>query len=605
MLSGHLQEELNRNQLLSMRLQEAEKKLAMQDKTTKRERAELEDRCKKKEKRISLMEENLRELDFEMRTKQKRLEKLNLYSQRIEKNLPPNMNVSDLLPSQEDKYTMTSQYLLESQLELAPIEEQRFALPPTRSQAQSSNSTNYTRASFQTGQDAYPPTQASDTSMYTRKHNYDISSALYPTMTHSETGNCSDSDMMPTLHTSSDLTSFTTQAPSIDAKSSPHTSDLISPPMPHTFPDPPLSTIKEISASTNKSPLKAQNPRALHQTNTPVNVQLNPLQHSLPDSQKPRDNQIDSTKKEMLLQRLKQIDSSSTNQSLPTDSLASSKNQSLPTDSLASSKNQSLPIDSLAPNKNQSLPTDSLASSKNQSLPIDSLASSKNQQLQPENLEMQTNYLRQDETSGSDTPVSHQFDSTGSKGRKKKTFALDDLFSSSSAQSSDTKLLQGSNMDPGLFSAPRQDSPLFSQDKQNGLAPQEQRQARREEGLALQQNLSSKANHLLGEDTHDIGRKPSVVENMYHGKPAYSTEDDFYGSKLRKTSPEKTSHAFNLETDSEKSQAAQHGRRAREINSPTNSGKNYFWENSVAPNPHKPSAPVVDDVDDDLEVIQL
>ena len=566
MLSGHLQEELNRNQLLSMRLQEAEKKLAMQDKTTKRERAELEDRCKKKEKRISLMEENLRELDFEMRTKQKRLEKLNLYSQRIEKNLPPNMNVSDLLPSQEDKYTMTSPYLLESQLELAPIEEQRFALPPTRSQAQSSNSTNYTRASFQTGQDAYPPTQASDTSMYTRKHNYDISSALYPTMTHSETGNCSDSDMMPTLHTSSDLTSFTTQAPSIDAKSSPHTSDLISPPIPHTFPDPPLSTIKEISASTNKSPLKAQNPRALHQTNTPVSAQLNPLQHSLPDSQKPRDNQIDSTKKEMLLQRLKQIDSSSTDQSLP--------------------------IDSLAP-------------SKNQSLPIDSLASSNNQQPQPENLEMQTNYLRQDETSGSDTPVSHQFDSTGSKGRKKKTFALDDLFSSSSAQSSDTKLLQGSNMDPGLFSAPRQDSPLFSQDKQNGLAPQEQRQARREEGLALQQNLSSKANHLLGEDTHDIGRKPSVVENMYHGKPAYSTEDDFYGSKLRKTSPEKTSHAFNLETDSEKSQAAQHGRRAREINSPTNSGKNYFWENSVAPNPHKPSAPVVDDVDDDLEVIQL
>ena len=545
MLSIHLQEELNRNQLLSTRLQEAERKLAMQDKTTKRERAELEDRCKKKEKRISLMEQNLREIDFEMRTKRKQLEKLNLYSQRIEKNLPPNMNMSDLLPSQEDSCTMTSP-LLEYQLAhdrgQAPVEEERFSIPPTRSQAQSSSSTNYTRASSYMAQMQPDTTHASEVSMYPKKQPYDLTSALYPTLTYSETGNCSESDTMPTLHTSSDLTSLTTRVTPTEAKSS---SDLLSPPMPLAFPDPPLSTIKEISSNTNESPVKARNPK-MPKTTTLANAQLNPIQLNFPDNPKPRNQQIDPTKKEMLLHSLKQIDSSSNDKSLPTDFLASSESQS---------------------------------------------------DRQPDNLGTQTLSLRQGDTSESDTPVNPQFESGGNKVKKKKTFALDDLFSSSSAQSSETKL-HGSNMDPALFTA-RQDSPLlFSQDKQK-LVPQEQ-------GLNPKKKLSSKANNLLGEDSLEMGMKASIVDNMYLGKPAYSTEDDFYGSKQRRVSPNKTSHGFLSETQPEKPQGAQHGRRAGESNSPTDSAKNYFWENSVAAsNTHKPSAAPVDDVDDDLEVIQL
>ena len=545
MLSLHLQEELNRNQLLTNQLLEAERKFKMQEKTNKREKAELEDRCKKRERRISLMEQTLKENDSEMRTRQKQLQKLNLYSQRIDKNLPTNMNISDLFPSQEERCTMTSplhlEYLQSHDRGQVPVEEERFTLPPTLSQAQSINSTNYTRASFQMGQMQPDTTQPTEMSMYPKKQHFDLTSSLYPTMTHSETGNYSESDTMPTLHTSSDLT----HATSIEAKSS---SDLVSPPMPHTFPDPPLSTIKEISSSKNTSPIKSQNPKMpIPQTNTQVNTQVKTqlnIQQKFPANPCPKNQQSDSTKKEMLLQRLKQIDSSTSNPSLPTEPLTSSKSQS---------------------------------------------------DRQPDNLEIETHSLQQRDTSESDTPLNRQLESGGYKGRKKKTFALDDLFSSSFAQSSETKL-HGSNMDPALFSAPRQDSPLlFSQDKPKELLPQEL-------SFNIQQNLSSKVNHVLAGESPEMARKSSVVENMYQGKPAHSTEEDFYGSKQRRVSPHKTSHGFLPETHSEKSQGAQHGRRAKETNSP----KNYFWENNItASKTHKTSAPPVDDVDEDLEVIQL
>ncbi|KAI6661145.1 Lebercilin [Oopsacas minuta] len=568
-LSLRLEEELSRNQQLSSRLQEAERKLAMQDKSIKREKAELQARCKKKEERIYLMELNMKDIDSQMRTKRKQLEKLNIYSLRIEKNLPPNMNITDLLIPQEDKCTLTSPSLLKpdqlfDEREEAQFEEQRFSLPPTLSQAQSSHSTNFTRTSYQMGQlhDASPPTQISELSIHPKKQHYPN---LSPPITHSQPGNYSESDAIPTLQTSSGLTNLTPY-PTPIGKNSPHTSEVTSPPMP-ILSDPPLSTINEISTTSNISPTKTH-PIRKSLPQTIATQVIYDSSNSISAQHNTHTTDIDASEKELLLRKLKQIDlkdSSSTNQ---TNSLASS-----------TLNNSSLPESAIQPQ---------------------------------DILEMQPRSLRQEASSGTGTPV-NQSDTSNTtnvnKGKKKKALALDDLFSNPSAQGSETKLAS-SNMDPGLFSAPRHDSPLFfNNEKQFGSIPQEPWDNKREEAATLQQDTHNRINnHIDGEDTHDVGRKASVVENMFHGKPAYSTEDDFYGSKVRKLSPNKSSHAFQIETDSDRK--PQHGRRAKETNSPPpNSDKGYFWENNITAskiNTLRPPPTVpVDDLDDDLEVIQL
>ena len=561
MLNQRLQEELNRNQHLSLQLQEAERKLAFQDKSVKREKAELEDRCKKKEKRIILMEKSIKEIDSQMRTKRKQLEKLNIYSLRIEKNLPPNMNISDLFIPQEDRSTMTSpslptQYQLSAEREEAPFEEQQYAIPSTLSHAHSSQSTNFTRTSYQVGQfhDSSPPTQISELNGLPNKRLY---STISPPMTHSEPGNYSESETTQTLHNSSGLTSLNSyHTPFI--KSPQQASDVTSPPS-LAPPDPPLSTIKEISTSpskthTTRSSLPQTIPTHHSTQHVPTSIPTHHNTHTDTDTLS-----IEATKKEMLLQKLKQIDlkeSSSTNQSTnPVDSLASSARE---------------------PEK------------------------------QPDSLDIQTRRLPQQDNSSNDT--TNQSDSIGSRSRKK-TFALDDLFSGS-PQGSSSQLLGSSDMDPNLFSAPKPESPLFfSKDKQANKQYQQHRKDKREEVPKIQQDTSNRTNHTVAEDTQELGRKQSVVENMFQGKPAYSTEDDFYGAKFRKTSPNKSPHPFQSELDTDRK--PQHGRRAKETNSPPllPSEESYYWENSVTTSkPGKQRAPPpvpVDDLDDDLEEVIL
>ena len=564
MLNQRLQEELNRNQQLSLQLQEAERKQAFQDKSIKREKAELEDRCKKKEKRIVLMEKSIKEIDSQMRTKRKQLEKLNIYSLRIEKNLPPNMNMSDLFIPQEDRSTMTSpslltQYQLSAERKEASFEEQQYTIPSTLSHAHSSQSTNFTRTSYQMGQfhDSSPPTQISELSGLPNKQLY---STISPLMTHSEPGNFSESETMQTLHTSSGLTSLNSyHTPFI--KSPQQVNEVTSPPS-LAPPDPLLSTIKEISISPSKTHTTRS---SLPQTNTQLtqHVPTSIPTHHITHTDTYTDTlSIEATKKEILLQKLKQIDlkeSSSTNQSTN---------------------------------------------------PIDSLASSAREpEKQPDTLDAQTRRLLQPNNSSNDTPT-NQSDSISSRSRKKRTFALDDLFSGS-PQGSSSQLLGSSDMDPDLFSAPKPESPLFfSKDKQTNKQSQQHRKDKREEVPKFQQDTSNKFNHTVAEDSHELGRKQSVVENMFQGKPAYSTEDDFYGAKFRKTSPNKSSHPFQSELDTDRK--PQHGRRAKETNSPPllPSDENYYWENNVTTSkPGKqralPPAPI-DDLDDDLEeVIQL
>lgn len=562
MLNQRLQEELNRNQQLSLQLQEAERKMVFQDKSIKREKAELEDRCKKKEKRIILMEKNIKEIDSQMRTKRKQLEKLNIYSLRIEKNLPPNMNMSDLLIPQEDRSTMTSpslltQHQLSDERREAPFVEQQYAIPSTLSHAHSSQSTNFTRTSYQMGQfhDTSPPTQISELIGLPNKQLYSTTS---PPMTHSEPGNYSESETTQTLLTSSGLTSLNSyHTPFI--KSPQQATEVTSPPS-LAPPDPPLSTIKEISTSPSK-PHTTRSSLPLTSTQTTQHVPTSlPTQYSTHADTETLP--IEASKKETLLQKLKQIDlkeSPSTSQSTnPVDSLVSSARE---------------------PGK------------------------------QPDTLATQTRELSQQNNSGNDTPT-NQSDSISNRSRKKKkTFALDDLFSGS-PQGSSSQLMGSSDMDPDLFSAPKPESPLlFSKDKQTNKQSQQHQKDKREEVSKFQQDPPNRTNHSVAEETHELGRKKSVVDNMFQGKPAYSTEDDFYGAKFRNPSPNKSSRPFQSEPNTDKK--PQHGRRANEANSPPPlpSDESYYWENSVATSkPAKQRAPPplpVDDLDDDLEVIQL
>ena len=505
----------------------------------------------------------MQEMDLEMRTKKKQLEKLNLYSLRIEKNLPANINLSDFLPSQEDRGTMTSPTLLPSD-SIQSKDEPRFSLPPTRSQNLASNSIHIPRSTTTQiqRQSLPPPTNTSGVNSYTSKPQYpDVHSTISPPMTHSEPGNYSESDTMPTLHTSSDLTNLTANPTPTEPKSTPNSNGPISPPIPPIPADPPLSTIREISTFIDNSSVHHSLRKSLQHDNTD-SFNNSPAQYSsgreITQSvrKQPSENQlITSTQKEALLKRLKEIDTSE----------SASMNESQHTEATQDSQ------------------------------------SFRDSERRPDNLASKTLALKPDAVSGDSTPVNNIHE-TGGRGRKKKTLALDDLFSGDSTQNSASKLQASNNMDPGLFTAPRQDSPIHG----NKLRqfPESEENSPKNKPPIFQENSAIHSSNPMS--ANELSKKPSVVENMFHGKPAYSTEEDFYGSKFVQSSPSKTSNQNPFQFDSSKK--PQHGRRARDADSLTQTDGDYYWENKVTP--AKPSnsrrvATPVDDIEDDLEVIQL